>query len=282
MLLSFRKYQALLNDYILFNAIDGMLKLSPTQIVELCHRRRGIGADGVLVVSREDGQYRMEIFNADGSLATMCGNGLRCVGKFLADTQRIPIGTRIPIRTRAGLRSVTVQQHTPAASHVSASMGSPRIVGQYEFENRWFWHIDVGNPHIVHFLETNPNLNPLSQVVEHAVTIGPGLEHAMKGGVNVGFACTNGNEMALAVWERGAGFTEACGTGATAAVTAARAAGKIPQSTIRVHQRGGDVDIVFTETEQVFLEGVAHFVFCGDVILDLEPNSQQKCPVVSE
>jgi len=277
----FRKYQALLNDYILFDALDGAPPLTPERIAGLCRRRSGIGADGVLVVSREEGDFRMDIFNSDGSTAAMCGNGLRCVGKFLADTGRIRPGTTVPVRTRAGLRSVAVLHHAPAASRVAAKMGWPRILGELEFEKRHFWHVDVGNPHIVHFFEPDESPDPLVRAVELALELGPGLEHAVAGGVNVGFAAAAGAELALAVWERGAGFTEACGTGATAAVTAARAAGKMPGGAVRVRQRGGDAVISRHDDGQAVLEGLAHFVFSGEVFLDFAQDSRQEWSVVS-
>ncbi len=271
----FRKYQALLNDYVLFDATEDSMELPARTVVRLCHRRAGVGADGVLVVSREVEHFRMDILNSDGSPAAMCGNGLRCVGKFLADTGRIAVGETVPVRTGAGMRSVTVLEHTPQASRVAAGLGTPQVLERLELEGMEFWHVDVGNPHIVHFLDGASGDAP-AQALAMALERGPRLEHVFSSGVNVGFACIRGEELELAVWERGAGFTEACGTGATAAVAAARASDRLVLPGVRVRQRGGDAVVAWTPRGEAVLEGMAHFVFSGNVFLDFPGGPGQQ------
>ncbi|PKN21912.1 MAG: diaminopimelate epimerase [Deltaproteobacteria bacterium HGW-Deltaproteobacteria-22] len=264
---SFRKYQALQNDYLLFDAIDAPLAFTPAQIIAMCHRRTGAGADGILIVSRDAaGVFRMDIHNNDGTEAAMCGNGLRCVGKYLADSRRIAPGDRCEVLTKAGPRHVTVLEHGPDVSRVIAGLGRPRVLDdRLVLNDLAFVHVDVGNPHIVHFFEaTAPRELAPGWNLQMALSLGPELEHALEGGVNVGFAVPTGPaELDLVVWERGAGFTQACGTGATAAVTAALHLGHVGKSPIRVLQNGGIVDVTLDDDGYATLDGPAHFVFAG-------------------
>ncbi len=294
MSLPFRKYQALQNDYLLFDAVDAPLSFSPEVIAAMCHRRTGAGADGILIVSRApgggdakadggdakadggdakadggdakaDGAFRMDILNSDGSSAAMCGNGLRCVGKFLVDSGRLAVGARAEVLTASGWRHVTVLDHAPAVSRVIAGLGRPRVLDAHLRAGELdFVHVDVGNPHLVHFVDVAPVAPGLHLERQMALELGPALEHALAGGVNVGFAVVTGaSTLDLAVWERGAGFTQACGTGATAAVTAARALGMVADGPVLVGQAGGDATVTLNADGIATLEGPAHFVFAG-------------------
>ncbi|PKN45521.1 MAG: diaminopimelate epimerase [Deltaproteobacteria bacterium HGW-Deltaproteobacteria-17] len=268
----FRKYQALQNDYLLFDALDAPVSFPPAQIVAMCHRRTGVGADGILIVGRAPGGadggdvYTMDILNNDGSVAAMCGNGLRCVGKFLADAGHLAPGDRREVRTASGPRHVTVLGHAPDVSQVVAGLGRPRVLDDaLTLNDLAFVRVDVGNPHIVHFLDpAAPRAYAPDWNRQLALSLGPELEHAFEGGVNVGFAVVTGPaELDLVVWERGAGFTQACGTGATAAVTAALHLGLVPRGPVRVRQTGGDVTVTLDADGAATLDGPAHFVFAG-------------------
>jgi diaminopimelate epimerase len=273
MSLPFRKYQALQNDYLLFDAQDAPLSFSPEVIAAMCHRRTGAGADGILIVSRAPGggdartggAFRMDILNSDGSTAAMCGNGLRCVGKFLVDSGHLAVGARAEVLTASGWRHVTVLGHAPAVSRVVAGLGLPRVLDPaLRAGDLSFVHVDVGNPHMVHFLDVAPLAPGLHRERQKALELGPALEHALAGGVNVGFAVITGpSTLDLAVWERGAGFTQACGTGATAAVTAARHLGLVGDGPVLVGQAGGDATVTLDADGSATLEGPAHFVFAG-------------------
>lgn len=266
MSLSFRKYQALQNDYLLFDAIDTPLAFSPAQIISMCHRRTGVGADGILIVHAIDGGgFGMKIYNSDGSEAAMCGNGLRCVGKFLVDSGRTAAGQKKEILTKSGPRHVTVLEHGVDQSRVVAGLGLPRVLDdRLELQSLAFVLVDVGNPHIVHFISPPPFSPGLHPNLQMALELGPGLEPALAGGVNVGFAVVTGPaELDLVVWERGAGFTQACGTGATAAVTAALHLGLVARGPIRVVQNGGIVEVILDDDGYATLDGPAHFAFAG-------------------
>ena len=266
MLTPFRKYQALQNDYLLFDAIEQSMDFSPAQITAMCHRRTGVGADGILIVRRDGDATRMQIFNADGSEAAMCGNGLRCVGKFLVDSGRLAVGARADVLTKSGPRHVTVLEQAPGVSRVVAGLGRPRVLDdRLVLQDLAFVHVDVGNPHIVHFVEAGaPRALAPDWNLQMALSLGPDLEHALEGGVNVGFAVPSGPaRLDLVVWERGVGFTQACGTGATAAVTAALHLGHVESGPVRVHQNGGEVEVTLDADGSATLDGPAHFVFAG-------------------
>ncbi len=267
MSLPFRKYQALQNDYLLFDALDAPLSFSPEAIIAMCHRRTGAGADGILIVSRaDDGAFNMMILNSDGSPAAMCGNGLRCVGKVLVDSGRLGMGTGAEVHTAYGPRHVNVHTQATAVSRVVAGLGRPRVLdADLRAGDLSFVHVDVGNPHLVHFLATDaPAAEAPAWVRRLALSDGPELESLLPGGVNVGFAWPGApDRLELAVWERGAGFTQACGTGATAAVTAARLLGLVADGPVLVRQAGGDATVTLDPDGQATLDGPAHFVFSG-------------------
>ncbi len=282
----FRKYQALLNDYVFIDAMDTPFSRNHDELIAWCDRRAGIGADGVLVLGSDQGTYRMEIINSDGSVARMCGNGLRCLGKYLVDSGRLDPGIRAEVSTRSGMRHVTVLKQDPGASLVRAGLGIPAVLAENpaweiaedvstplpEILSDRFFLVDVGNRHLVFVLDPqSPFFQDVADsfmpaLTKLALTHGPDLEHRFSGGVNVGFAVLLAPEvLELAVWERGAGFTRACGTGATAAATAARHAGLVGEHPVRILQNGGPASVGFDKNGEAFLEGMAHFVFAGTI-----------------
>ncbi len=258
--LAFHKFQAIGNDYILFDAIDGMLELSPKQIRHLCDRRLGIGADGILILTRakECKGFNMEILNADGSVAKMCGNGLRSCCKYLVDQGHVPLGEAVPVQTRSGLLGGIVLENQRRTSLVTATIGKPTVreercllVGEP------FAIVDVGNLHAVRILDSG---SPRTQALEQ----GPLVEEAWPGGINVGYCTvTAPDTLELAVWERGAGFTQACGTGATAAGFWALQKGVLDCGRIVVRQVGGVLTLDLTPEGEVFLSGEVEHVFSG-------------------
>ncbi len=261
--LSFVKYHGLGNDFIV---VDGPL-MDPDRARRLCDRRRGIGADGVLTVlpPRTPGAAAtMHIFNSDGSVAAMCGNGIRCVARHLAETRGL--SGELVIDTDSGPKRCAV--HRDAAgipSSVSVEMGPARVLGDEEFrvegETLRAARISMGNPHAVLFdVPTR----------ERAAAIGPAIERAVAGGVNVGFARPgHGGGIDLVVWERGAGLTDACGTGACAAAVAAVRAGAAPVRTpVEVRLPGGTLEITVGEDlTRVTMRGPAARVFAGEADL---------------
>lgn len=272
----FVKYQGLGNDFVLVDLRAGEEPLKPQQASRLCDRRRGIGADGVLsVLPSERGAARMHVFNADGSVAQMCGNGLRCVAKFLAD-ERGRGSNELAIETDAGLRSCRVVRQAGQVVEVVADMGAPELEAsripvlagsgrfvtqpvEIERERYLGTAVSMGNPHLV-----------LWDVAPGAMAkLGPLLEsHPLfPERTNVEFAMREGEGLAVTVWERGVGFTQACGTGACASVVAAVLEGRLPAGEERpVRLPGGTLGIrVERDLGRVWMRGPALFVFSGEV-----------------
>lgn len=261
--LRFAKYHGLGNDFVL---VEGPL-VGPERARRICDRRRGIGADGVLGIlpPRTPGAAAtMHIFNSDGSVASMCGNGIRCVARHLAETRGL--AGELVIDTDSGPKRCTVHRDGPGGEvgTVSVEMGPAQVLGVEVFtagaEALRAVRVSMGNPHAVLFDEPTP---------ERARAIGPEIERAVHGGVNVGLARPDPAGIDLVVWERGAGLTDACGTGACAAAVASVRRGDFPAGRpIEVRLPGGALQITVGEDlERVTMRGPAERVFAGEADL---------------
>jgi diaminopimelate epimerase len=257
--LRFTKYHGLGNDFVV---VQGPL-MDSGRAVRLCDRHRGIGADGVLTIlpPRTPGAVAtMHVYNPDGSVASMCGNGIRCVARHLAEAGHG--AARLLIDTDAGPRACTV--HRGAGGEVEAitvEMGPARLTGEQLFtlghEQLRAVRVDMGNPHAVLF-------EPPSAA--RAGQLGPAIDAQVAGGVNVGLARPGPGGIDLVVWERGAGLTDACGTGACAAAVASVRAGVIPAGApVEVRLPGGALTItVSPDLSSVTMRGPAVRVFHGE------------------
>jgi diaminopimelate epimerase len=258
--LHFWKYHGLGNDFVV---VEGGAPMAPGRAVAICDRHRGIGADGVLGIlpARDGGAARMHIFNPDGSVAAMCGNGIRCVARHLAETRALD--GEIVIETDSGPRTCTVHRGPDGVDSVTVEMGRARIEGTQEFvvgvERVRTLRVSMGNPHAV--ILDGPD-------AARAGVLGPAIEALVPGGVNVGFGQAAGSSVDLVVWERGAGLTEACGTGACAAAVAALHEGRLDGSgPVTVRLPGGALEITVGPDLAVRMKGPAEKVFEGETAL---------------
>ncbi len=237
--------QGLGNDFVV---LDGPLQISADEVVHLCDRRFGIGADGVLIVTPGD-SIRMEYWNADGSTAEMCGNGLRCVAVYAYD-RGWARDRNFAIQTPVGMRGVRVLE-----DRVEAELGRPTLDGTRSLQGMEFHLVDMGNPHAVTFVE-----DPAAVDV---ATIGPALQAEFDDGVNVEFVSRNDSGIVMRVWERGVGETMACGTGMAAAAVAAGRIFEL-ESPISVGVPGGEGSIEIRDGT-VWIIGPAEYSFRGSV-----------------
>jgi diaminopimelate epimerase len=205
----------------------------------------------------------MHIYNSDGSVAAMCGNGIRCVARHLAD--RRSLAGDLVIDTDAGPKRCAVHRdRTGGVEAISVEMGPARWQGEEEFtpagERLRAHRVSMGNPHAVFFGEASR---------ERAARLGPSVERAVPGGVNAGFAAVRDGGLDLVVWERGAGLTDACGTGACAATVAAVRRGDVrPGAPVEVRLPGGALAITVSEDlSRVTMRGPAERVFAGEADL---------------
>ena len=278
--LQFSKYQGLGNDFLMLDGRQALSRdfcfdLTPERIQRLCDRRFGVGGDGVILAlpPREGGELRMRIFNADGSEPEMCGNGIRCLARFLADSDGDAPGRRWQIETLAG-RIVPELQPDGA---VRVDMGVPFLLpeevpttlavgeaglpqGQIEAAGELFTvgAVGMGNPHVV---------IPVDDVeVVDLERFGAALEvhPAFPARTNVHFVqALSPTHLLMRVWERGAGPTLACGTGACATLVVCHRLG-IAERQARLDLPGGPLQIDWDGTsDHIFMTGPAEAVFDG-------------------
>jgi diaminopimelate epimerase len=276
---AFSKYEGLGNDFIVVEQ-----ELSTEQAVALCDRHRGIGGDGALIVGERDGLPSMKVINADGSVPEMCGNGIRCVALHLARkgvigeapaeiaTDAGPHLCRViddheaVVRRdgvlQTGILEVLMRHASLDAAEIGLVASRPLIDAPIEVGDATvcLTAVSMGNPHAVTF----------DDVGDARLTLGPKIEkHAMFArGANAGFArITAPRSIELRVFERGAGWTEACGTGACAAAVAAVETGRAPRyQAIAIKLPGGVLSItVGAPGERVKMTGPARHVFDGTV-----------------
>lgn len=256
--LSFQKYEGLGNDFIVVDAADER-DVTPERAVQLCDRRFGVGADGVLLVlpARAPGcDARMRVLNADGSVPEMCGNGVRCVAVHVAEARGLRAGT-VRVETDAGERACELD----AAGMVTVDMGAVRVLGHraVEVDGRQvvLALADAGNPHAILFGTFARG------DVEH---LGPRIatHAAFPRGTNVEFACVLGDGIDLVVWERGVGITMACGTGACATVAVACEKGLAARGKpVTVRLPGGSLEVALGDDGHATMRGPARRVFTG-------------------
>ena len=274
--MQFWKMHGLGNDFIVIDNRDG--KISEGEAAglarTLCERHLSVGADGLLLLSNSTiADARMRTFNADGSEAEMCGNGVRCFVKYLYEND-IVTKKELSVETLAGLKNVWLAVQNEAVEAVKVDMGTPEwerskipMLGQgtcinqdlrVDEDNYKVTCLSMGNPHCVIFVEN---------VEEFPVeSVGPLVENheAFPKRTNVEFVQLLGkNELKVRVWERGCGETMACGTGACASAVAANRLGKVG-SRVKVHLRGGDLEL--NVGERVFMTGPAEKVFEGKLL----------------
>ena len=257
------------NDFIILPDLDGSRHgdLSPAVVRELCDRRAGLGADGVLRVLRGnvDGgaDWFMDYRNADGSVSQMCGNGVRVFARYLAEEGLVDPAAPLAVDTRAGVKEV---RFCPDGE-ISVDMGRPTVGGMVPLraDGRWFeaMSVDMGNPHAVVHVDSLDEAGALTASPVYRPIDFPD-------GVNVEFVHTVGdNELAMRVYERGAGETLSCGTGACASVAAAmavaveRGAGSRRASSYTVNVRGGVLTVRSDDAEHLHLKGDAALVAEG-------------------
>jgi diaminopimelate epimerase len=272
---SFAKYEGLGNDFIVVEQAR-FPELTLTLALRLCDRHFGVGADGVLITGVREGRPFMRVVNADGSRPEMCGNGLRCVALYLADrglvrdvafevsTEAGPHFVRVERDERGARVEVRMRHASLEASDVMASQQGRYIDQPFELESQHvvLSAVSMGNPHAVTF----------DALKGREAELGPRIEKDPRflAGANVGFAQLRGkDELELVVWERGVGFTLACGTGACAAAVAAVETGRATRHVpITVHLPGGPLTIrVGDPGTPIEMTGPARKVFDGELDL---------------
>ena len=255
--MTLEKYQALGNEFLIVVDPDARKPLDVDMVRRLCDRRTGVGADGVIRVTpgRDGADLRMELRNADGSPAEMSGNGIRCM-VLAARRAGMVSGPEVAVGTDAGLRQVWLKDEGVTVDMGRAVLGPERDHSSPGWRQR---EVDMGNPHLV-LLCPDP-----AEV--HVAELGAKLEHLRPGGMNVEFIAPGPgpDELRFRVWERGAGETQACGTGACAAAAAAHAWGLVGRN-VTVHNPGGDLEVEVGD-DTMLLTGPAEHV----ATLDLQP-----------
>ncbi|MEW5706077.1 MAG: diaminopimelate epimerase [Actinomycetota bacterium] len=295
MQLNFSKYEGIGNDFIIINNLDGSISLSKEQIGKLCHRNFGVGADGLILARPSKvADFFMDFYNSDGSIAEMCGNGIRCFAKYIAD-EGLSNKSTLNIETRAGVKTVDLLIDGGKVVGARVDMGEPVLdtqkipvkyeanqlinqpisidepsqidgalkVGGASSSSFYATCVSMGNPHCVIFVD-DIRTAPVQ-------SLGPKIETSsyFPQKTNVEFAhVVASDEIELRVWERGCGETMACGTGACASLVACVLNGKTERSAT-VHLPGGNLRISWDKkTNHVFLEGPAAKVFFGTIEID--------------
>ena len=274
---SFVKMQSAGNDYIYLDCMEGMPENPGAMARTLSRRRFSVGSDGlVLICPSRRADAGMRMFNADGSEGSMCGNAVRCVGKYLYDSGKV-LKTSITVETESGIRQLWLSPGSLRARPVSADMGFASFrpedipaASEASLIDKSIiaagkplriTALSVGNPHAVIFSEDSRDPDPTS--------LGPILErHSLfPDRTNVEFVrIPASGTLAVRVWERGSGETMACGTGACAAAAAAVRTGRMPPSLpITVRMPGGELAVLCKPDFRLTLSGVCETVYRGEV-----------------
>lgn len=274
--MKFTKMQGIGNDYVYVNCFTQQVA-DPQRVARLVSDRRfGIGSDGLILIkpsSRAD--CEMDMYNADGSRGKMCGNGIRCVGKYVYD-RGLCRQNPLTVDTASGVKTLRLTVENGQVQSVRVDMGAPILYppdipatfpGQravdvpltVDGKEYRVTAVSMGNPHCVLFVDDVDALD--------LEKIGPAFEHhpAFPERVNTEFVQLQGpGEGKMRVWERGSGETWACGTGACASVAACVLNGKTGPDVL-LHLKGGDLRIHWQPGESLFMEGPAAFVFDGEI-----------------
>ncbi len=275
---SFYKMNGIGNDFVLFDARSFDQRPPSSEVQMLCDRKRGVGADGVILLEKgTDAPFRMVMYNPDGSRPEMCGNGIRCIARLIYDIGATD-QTEFQVETDAGPKhlQLSLDEESELVTGVRVNMGQPGLtrgevpmtgpdepvrdeplsIDDQSFE---ITAVSTGNPHITIFVEDAEQV-PLENW-------GPQLEHHERfpERTNVHFAEVLGDhEVRQRTWERGAGVTEACGTGACGVSVSAIITDRVA-SPVTVHLDGGDLKVSWAGNDTpIYMEGPAEYCFTGD------------------
>ena len=277
-MIKFTKMQGLGNDYVYIDAINQNIENESSLAQFISNRNFGIGSDGLILISKSEiADFKMRMFNSDGSEAEMCGNGIRCVGKFVYD-KGFTSKTEVTIETLAGIKKLKLFVKEGKVEKVRVDMGEPILepteipviskeipvknlyikVKEREFT---FTCVSMGNPHAITIVDDVENFD-----VE---TYGKEVEknELFPNKTNVEFIeIINKNCVKMRVWERGAGETLACGTGACAVVVAT-ILNELTENKVKVKLLGGDLEIEWNkDNNHIYMTGPAVTVFEGELL----------------
>ncbi len=275
--MKFTKMHGIGNDYIYFNCLDNDIKDPNGLSVALSDRHFGVGGDGIVMIMRSDvADFRMRMFNADGSEGKMCGNATRCIGKYVYE-KGLTEKTEFALETLGGIKVLKLNVDNGMVTSVTVDMGKAilnpkdvpvlldgdRVVGKNTViagREHSITCVSMGNPHCVIFTDGIDNLD--------LEKIGPDYENdpIFPERVNTEFVeIIDSKTLKMRVWERGSGETWACGTGASAVCVAAVLSGICDYDTdVTVKLRGGDLVINYKKDGTVYMTGPATFVFEGE------------------
>lgn len=279
-MLKFTKMEGLGNDYVYVDAINQTIENPSELSKKFSDRHFGIGSDGLILISKSDkADFKMNIYNPDGSEAEMCGNGIRCLAKFVYD-KKMTNKTSITVETLSGIKTLDLKIEKGKVSLVTVDMGEPildadkipvingfkeKSLNGIDFINvkvelKKFTCVSMGNPHAICFIDNINNID--------IAKIGPIIENdkCFPNKTNVEFIeIISKNEINMRVWERGTGETLACGTGACASVIASILNGYTDRK-VTVNLLGGKLKIIWNkEDNHVYMKGPARTVYEGEI-----------------
>lgn len=262
--MKFTKMHGLGNDYVYVDCIHQELSGLSELARKVSDRHFGVGGDGLICICpSRNADFRMRMFNADGSEGEMCGNGIRCVGKFVYD-RGLTGKTQVTVETLAGIKTLALTVLDGKVTEVTVDMGAPKVEPPIEITVKGITYtaipVSMGNPHSV-VLVSDPETLDLPD-------IGPAFETwpYFPNRTNTEFVRIPApGEIDMRVWERGSGETLACGTGACASLAALASSGKCGREAV-VHLLGGDLRIRWDEHDgHVYMTGPAVTVFDGEL-----------------
>lgn len=276
--MKFTKMHGIGNDYIYVNCFEEKVDNPEKVSIYVSDRRKGIGSDGLVMIMPSDkADFRMRIFNADGSEAMMCGNATRCIGKYVYD-KGLTDKTEITLETNSGIKYLTLFPENGKVEFVEVDMGkailTPKDIPVNSDKERFISEpvevdgkeykitcVSMGNPHAIVYMDDIKDLD--------LEKIGPSFENhkLFPDRINTEFIeVIDSHTLNMRVWERGSGETFACGTGACASVVASVLNGYCNHDEeVTVHLRGGDLKITWNSDGTVIMKGPAALICDGDV-----------------